>query len=313
MSLILSGTDGLSDVDGSAGTPAIRGTDTNTGIFFPAADTIAFSEGGVEAMRIDSSGQVGIGTSSPFGKLDVVGTAYVSSASSNPQQIAFFANGTASYVSSTYQGSGSYKPLAFEVGGSERMRIDSSGNVAIGTTTFNQKLTIGGINANNNTNQNSIEFQDTNANPLFRLTGGRGANGNEGYGVFSTLTGGTMTERMRIDSAGAIACTAVTTNGPYLRAGNTISLANNATITITNSRAGGALICIYETGNGLGGVFWANYSTAVTKIAGDGSATDAGANFAVYKSINDHTTTFKNRSGGTSTYTIAVYSAFAVN
>ena len=55
MSLILSGTDGLSDVDGSAATPAIRGTDTNTGIFFPAADTIAFSEGGVESMRLDSS------------------------------------------------------------------------------------------------------------------------------------------------------------------------------------------------------------------------------------------------------------------
>jgi hypothetical protein len=47
MTLILSGTDGLSDVDGSAATPAIRGTDANTtGIFFPAADTIAFSEGG---------------------------------------------------------------------------------------------------------------------------------------------------------------------------------------------------------------------------------------------------------------------------
>jgi hypothetical protein len=55
MSLILSGTNGLSDIDGSAATPAIRGTDTNTGIFFPAADTIAFSEGGVEVMRLDSS------------------------------------------------------------------------------------------------------------------------------------------------------------------------------------------------------------------------------------------------------------------
>ena len=55
MTLILSGTDGLSDVDGSAATPAIRGTDANTGIFFPAADTIAFSEGGAEVMRLDSS------------------------------------------------------------------------------------------------------------------------------------------------------------------------------------------------------------------------------------------------------------------
>jgi hypothetical protein len=61
MSLILSGTDGLSDVDGSAATPAIRGTDANTGIFFPAADTIAFSEGGAESMRIDSLWQHGLG------------------------------------------------------------------------------------------------------------------------------------------------------------------------------------------------------------------------------------------------------------
>lgn len=71
MSLILSGTTGVSDVDGSAAAPAICGTDANTGIFFPAADTIAFSEGGAEAMRIESSGNVGIGTSSPQTRLDV--------------------------------------------------------------------------------------------------------------------------------------------------------------------------------------------------------------------------------------------------
>ena len=61
MSLILSGTDGLSDVDGTAATPAIRGTDANTGVFFPAADTIAFAEGGAEVARFDSAGDFGLG------------------------------------------------------------------------------------------------------------------------------------------------------------------------------------------------------------------------------------------------------------
>jgi hypothetical protein len=60
MSLILDGSVGVSDVDGSAATPAFRGADANTGMFFPAADTIAFSEGGTEVMRIDASGNVGI-------------------------------------------------------------------------------------------------------------------------------------------------------------------------------------------------------------------------------------------------------------
>ena len=64
----------------SAGTvsdPALTTSgDTNTGIFFPAADTIALVEGGVEVIRINSSANVGIGTSSPGAKLAVVGTGY---------------------------------------------------------------------------------------------------------------------------------------------------------------------------------------------------------------------------------------------
>jgi hypothetical protein len=73
MSLLLSGTNGLSDVDGSAATPAIRGTDANTGIFFPAADTIAFAEGGAEVMRIDSSGNLLVGTTTALGKMTMSG------------------------------------------------------------------------------------------------------------------------------------------------------------------------------------------------------------------------------------------------
>jgi hypothetical protein len=50
---------------GTASLPAITPTgDPNTGIFFPAADTIGFAEGGAEAMRIDSSGRVLIGKTS---------------------------------------------------------------------------------------------------------------------------------------------------------------------------------------------------------------------------------------------------------
>ena len=73
MPITINGTTGIAGVDGSAGTPSLQGTDTNTGMFFPAADTIAFAEGGTEVMRIDSSGNVGIGTSSPAQKLDVSG------------------------------------------------------------------------------------------------------------------------------------------------------------------------------------------------------------------------------------------------
>ena len=57
---------------GTAGLPAITTTgDSNTGIFFPAADTIAFAEGGTESMRLDSSGNLALGTTSPTGRLTI--------------------------------------------------------------------------------------------------------------------------------------------------------------------------------------------------------------------------------------------------
>ena len=56
MPIIISGSNGISGVDGTAAAPAVQGADNNTGMFFPAADTIAFSEGGTEALRLNASG-----------------------------------------------------------------------------------------------------------------------------------------------------------------------------------------------------------------------------------------------------------------
>jgi len=59
---------------GTVSLPSITTSgDLNTGAFFPAADTIAFTEGGAEAMRIDSSGKVLVGlTSTPTAKFAVL-------------------------------------------------------------------------------------------------------------------------------------------------------------------------------------------------------------------------------------------------
>jgi hypothetical protein len=57
---------------GSASSPSITAVgDTNTGIFFPAADTIALTEGGTEVVRISSTANVGIDQTSPSEKLDI--------------------------------------------------------------------------------------------------------------------------------------------------------------------------------------------------------------------------------------------------
>lgn len=59
---------------------AARGN-LNTGLYFPTADTIGFVEGGSEVMRITSAGNVGIGTTTPQYKQDVISVANTFAAS----------------------------------------------------------------------------------------------------------------------------------------------------------------------------------------------------------------------------------------
>jgi len=58
MPVVINGSTGISGADGSAGTPAVQGTDTNTGIYFPGADRIGFAEGGVQVGEFDASGNL---------------------------------------------------------------------------------------------------------------------------------------------------------------------------------------------------------------------------------------------------------------
>ncbi len=68
MAIALNGTTGISGVDGSASAPALQGTDSNTGINF-ASDTVNINTGGTTRATIDSSGNLGVGETSPLGKI----------------------------------------------------------------------------------------------------------------------------------------------------------------------------------------------------------------------------------------------------
>jgi hypothetical protein len=143
---------------GAVGTPAITTAgDTNTGIFFPAADTIAFAEGGAEVARFDSSANMGLGTASPSAKLHVVGG---TSGSLNAPAVLVQNNrfltfqnaassgwGAAIYADSSDNGwIGAVNNLILNTGSgaTERARITSTGNMGLGTSSPATKLEIAG-------------------------------------------------------------------------------------------------------------------------------------------------------------------------
>jgi hypothetical protein len=139
------GTGGVVFPAGAVGTPSITTAgDTNTGIFFPAADTIAFAEGGVESMRIDSAGKVGINTTPTAGtdaKLQVTGgTTNVTSlaTSYSAATVAIVPKSTSGYSLAIASGTGDHPQLQVTAGGAasgDLLLQPYGGNLLVGTTT----------------------------------------------------------------------------------------------------------------------------------------------------------------------------------
>jgi hypothetical protein len=191
MTVTINGTTGVAGVDGTASTPAIQGNDTNTGIFFPAADTIAFAEGGAEVARFDSNGNLGIGTTDTSGiRLGVnSGSASLNtnftSTNASGVYVRFQNSGTSigdigaggSVISGGTAGDFAMASrsgnLVLGTGSSERMRIDSSGNLLVGTTSatggrqmiaFDNIGQTGTRYIHNNTTYNGLAIQFLRAN-----------------------------------------------------------------------------------------------------------------------------------------------------
>ena len=144
-----SGSNVMSFGAGTSASPSIYfASDTNTGIFSPAADTIAFAEGGAEAMRIDSSGNVGIGTSSPGTVIDAqdatsatrITLTNTANAAAGAGVNFLVKNGGTTVGNATIRVDNSDNLAFFNLGG-ERARITSDGDLLVGTT--NSSGTVG--------------------------------------------------------------------------------------------------------------------------------------------------------------------------
>ena len=96
-----------------------------TGVRVPSANTLTFHTAGSEDMRIDATGNVGIGVTATTQKLYVNGSACFP----NDSKLGFHGNPSAATISNYYSGNDTSNYLTMFAGGTERMRIDSSGNL----------------------------------------------------------------------------------------------------------------------------------------------------------------------------------------
>jgi len=192
-----------------------------------ATNLMTFRTNTADAMHINSSGNVGIGTSSPtVGKLQVNDgsgaiTALTRTSGSTSGDLGTIRFGNTDVDSNLVNivafqdGATNSGALKFETqasGGAttERMRIDSSGNVGIGSSSPSANLSLGksiGYNADSAL-FSDISINDTavNNNAVYRWRTGMTGNATGHSLTFSTLgrTESSYVERMRIDSSGNV-------------------------------------------------------------------------------------------------------------
>jgi len=159
---------------GSAAAPSFAFTgDLNTGIYSPGANQLAISTNGTGRLFVDSIGRVGIGKT-PVYELDVAGSILIP----NTQALRGLSSTNADFRILTvgaddnlYLGgneAGSNESIVFRANDSERMRLDSSGRLGLGTSSPSSPLTIRTASGNDA----QVEFSGANAGRGLKISTG---------------------------------------------------------------------------------------------------------------------------------------------